>query len=971
MTSTSWKAGVSGDWFTAANWTHGVPTSAVDVSISAFGIYTVSLSGAGVANSLTLDSTGATFSESSGGTLALAGQFDVDAGTAILNGNNTFGSGLVLSGANSVAAVNGTNTITNGTIIENFARLDLGSAGGLGISGVQIFQAELRATATETIENALTLSRAATIAAASGKILTLNNGNWSITQATTDIQFGSASDTGTVVWHTASPGTNDGHDILVAGGTLKGGDSNFGAFFVNEVETTVNAGAKLDLGGASATINDLQGGGIVTSSAGAPTLTLTTDLRDQSGNLFETVNAVLAGSLSLDLANSGSGYAFTANNVYSGTTTVESSVNLTIGNGGTSGTLGHGTVDLNNGGLDFDRSDTLTVANTIVGNGAVDYLDGTYIVRGSNTYSGFTQILGSALVEATNAFVFGSGLLSISGNSEVLATANLALANALSFGIQTADTATIAVTHGHILTLSTSAGWEILDGAEIKIGDGTHDGTVLWKAGSNGTFDGPDATVEIRSGTLKDGDGTLVNFLQGMASVTIDAGTTLSFTDTASIPNLQGDGTILVGGSHILSIRGGDFAGTIDARTLTTFGSVVLTGDSPEVTSITVGGNGVLVLGDGGTTGSAGMGPVLIGATSTLIIDHSNNVALTGEITSGPSSTLELLGTGTTTIDRVNNNFFGVVDIVAGELSIDRASAIGNGPLTFEGGELLSTGNVALANGVMYIMGDVTFAAAAGRMLTLEATSWSFDADSLAFGDGTNTGKIVWHTPGSGTGVAPGDHFTVDVATGATLVLADGNISQLLVPADSTTIETGATLNIGAQGTAIGNLLGAGTILGSGGAQLQVTDGDFAGLIKGAMSVSVSGDFEVTGRNTFTGDYNLETGGTLTLGNIATEDVFFFGNSTLAFTLGHAYGGTVFNFDLNIGTLDFGGISFGSATEHFNNGVLTISDGTHSMHVALDGNFSDASFALSDDHHGGTAVNFTGTFADGDYFGNG
>ena len=47
MSNTSWKAGVNGDWFTAGNWTHGVPTGTTDVSITAFGTYTVSLSGSG------------------------------------------------------------------------------------------------------------------------------------------------------------------------------------------------------------------------------------------------------------------------------------------------------------------------------------------------------------------------------------------------------------------------------------------------------------------------------------------------------------------------------------------------------------------------------------------------------------------------------------------------------------------------------------------------------------------------------------------------------------------------------------------------------------------------------------------------------------------------------------------------------------------------------------------------------------
>jgi hypothetical protein len=969
MSTTSWKAGVSGDWLTAANWTHGIPTGSTDVSIQAFGTYTVSLSGAAFAASLTLDSAGATFSESSGGTLIDGGIFEIDAGTALLNGNNTFGGGLTLTGSGSTAILNGVNTITGGTTIENFATLDVGSAGGLGTSGVQIIEGELRATATETINNALTLDFVATIAAAAGKTLTLNNGNWSITLTTTDIQFGTDTDTGTIVWHTTAPAQNDGHNVLIQGGTLKGGDTNFGTFFTNAFETTVNAGAKLDLGGASVTVNDLQGAGIVTSSAGAPLLTLTTDLKDQFGSAQETVSNLLAGSLSVDLVSSGpvTNYIFTENEAYTGTTTVESAVTLDIGNGGTSGTVGKGTVTLNNGALDFERSDKLSIANAIIGNGAVLYEFGTYVVKGSSTYSGLTQIIQNSLVETANASAFGTGELSIGGGAELLATANMTLANTLNLGISTVDTATIAATRDHILTLS-STDWQVGISAHIRIGDGTHDGTVLWKAGGTGTFGDTDATLAIGSGVLKDGDRTLSDFLQGFASVTIDAGATLAFTDAASVSNLQGQGTVLVGVDQILTLVGADFAGTIEARTLTTFGSVVLTGDSPEVTSVTVGNDGVLVLGDGGTTGSAGTGPMLIGFASTLIMDHSNDVALTGQITgTNSNSTLELLGTGTTTIDRVNN-FDGVVDIVAGELSIDRASAIGNGGLILEGGELLVTGNTTLASSTLTITGDVTLAAATGRALTLQAASWSFDAHSIAFGDGTHDGKIIWHTPGSGSGVAPSDHFTVDVAAGTTL-FSDGNMGQLLVPADSTTIEVGAFLNIGTDGVAIGNLQGAGTILGSGGATLDVKNGDFAGVIRGAISVDVTGAFEITGKNTFSGDYHLETGATLTLGNAATEDVFFFGPSTLAFTLGHAYSGTVFNFDLNIGTMDFQGISFATATEHFASGVLTIGDGTHAMHVALDGSFSDASFALSDDHHGGTNVNYTGVFADGDYFG--
>ena len=66
MSSTSWTIGLSGDWSRAVNWTDGAPVSTTDVAIDVVGTYTVTLSnadGTEFANSLTLDSAGATFFE--------------------------------------------------------------------------------------------------------------------------------------------------------------------------------------------------------------------------------------------------------------------------------------------------------------------------------------------------------------------------------------------------------------------------------------------------------------------------------------------------------------------------------------------------------------------------------------------------------------------------------------------------------------------------------------------------------------------------------------------------------------------------------------------------------------------------------------------------------------------------------------------------------------------------------------------
>ena len=73
-TATSWTGAVSTDWFTAGNWTSGVPTTALDATIpAAQPRYPVLTAGTANAQTLTLAS-GATLTQS-GGTLNLTGNF--------------------------------------------------------------------------------------------------------------------------------------------------------------------------------------------------------------------------------------------------------------------------------------------------------------------------------------------------------------------------------------------------------------------------------------------------------------------------------------------------------------------------------------------------------------------------------------------------------------------------------------------------------------------------------------------------------------------------------------------------------------------------------------------------------------------------------------------------------------------------------------------------------------------------------
>ena len=56
MVDVSWKNPVDGDWSNAADWSTGQqPTSADDVTIAAVGKYTIAVTTADTANSLTLN----------------------------------------------------------------------------------------------------------------------------------------------------------------------------------------------------------------------------------------------------------------------------------------------------------------------------------------------------------------------------------------------------------------------------------------------------------------------------------------------------------------------------------------------------------------------------------------------------------------------------------------------------------------------------------------------------------------------------------------------------------------------------------------------------------------------------------------------------------------------------------------------------------------------------------------------------
>jgi hypothetical protein len=166
------------------------------------------------------------------------------------------------------------------------------------------------------------------------------------------------------------------------------------------------------------------------------------------------------------------------------------------------------------------------------------------------------------------------------------------------------------------------------------------------------------------------------------------------------------------------------------------------------------------------------------------------------------------------------------------------------------------------------------------------------------------------------------------------------------------------TLEDGANG-----LFNAGLMESTGAGGLTI-DGnlDNAGVLKATAGLlDVTGNVYSFGVSQIGGTGSIEFGGTI------NQDVTFLAGATGHLILDHSSagndGGAVISGFATGDTIDLRDVqdiagtskSFGSS---LNEGVLTVTDGTHTTNLSLFGSYTTASFSLSSDSHGGTLVGF-------------
>ncbi|EGI7632438.1 autotransporter outer membrane beta-barrel domain-containing protein [Salmonella enterica subsp. enterica serovar Kentucky] len=863
------------------------------------------------------------------------------AGTLILNAENTYTGGTLISDGTLVASnveALGTGDITDNAVLE----LNTGGDFDNAISG----SGQVVKSGDET----LTLSGSNTYTGG-----TIISGGTLVATNVEALGTGDVTDNATLELNTGGDFDNA---IGGTGSVVKSGDKTLTLSGANSYTggTTISGGTLV------ASNVEALGSGDVTDNA---TLELNTG-GDFANNIGGTGSVVKSGDKTLTLSGTNS---YTGGTTISGGTLVANNVEAL----GTGDVTNNATLELNTGG-DFD--------NAISGSGqVVKSGDKTLTLSGANSYSGATTISGGTLI-ATHVNALGTGaidnraslLLDASGqftvtdlttesggNTEIGAGSTLQATtltqksdstltinlngNTVDPVIHAASQVSLAGTLditgvGDVLD-SDPASTDDLDTFTLIASDKTIAGDFekLTVAGMDAdladfiTVDGRiddtgkqyelttaltwyadrDDAVTDAHGTfnLTNADGSFaVNTVLENVDATLDPASATGWDGTSLIK--QGAGTLILNAENTYTGGTTISGGTLVATNVDALGSGDVTDDATLELNTggtfdnAIGGSGNVVKSGadtltlsgsnsytGGTTISGGTlvasnvealgtGDVTNNATLELNTDGDfiNNIGGTGRVEKSGDDTLTLSG---------SNTYTGGTLINGGTLVASNVEALGTGDVTDNATLALNTGgtfdNAISGSGQVVKSGDET--------LTLSGTNSYTGGTTISGGT-----LVATNVEALGSGDVT-DDATLELNTGGTFDNAISGSGQVVKSGDKMLTLSGANSYSGgtliSDGTLVASnveALGTGDVTNNATLALN-TGGDFTNNISGSGQVVKSGDDTLTlsGANSYTGGTTI-SGGTLVATNV---DALGTGDVTNSSTLELNTGGTFDN----------------------------------------------------------------------------
>ncbi|AIF45934.1 autotransporter-associated beta strand repeat-containing protein [Dyella japonica] len=634
------------------------------------------------------------------------------------------GSGAVAQLGTGTTLFTGNNTYTGGTTISA-GTLQLGSGGTTGSvagdvtnNGALVFD---RADVI-TFPGWITGSGSVTQQGTGTTILAGNNtydGGTTISAGT--LQLGNGGTTGSIVGDVTDNGTLafDRSDVVTFPGLIAGS----GSVTQLGTGTTILTGNNTYTGGTTISAGTLQLGN------GGTTGSIVGDVTDNGTLAFDrsdvvTFPGLIAGSGSVTQLGAGT-TLFTANNTYTGGTTISAGT-LQLGNGGTSGSI-VGNVT-NNGALVFDRSDVVTFPGLITGSGSVTQQGtGTTIFTGTNTYAGGTTIQ-AGMLQLGNNGTTGSIVGDVANSGRLV----FDRADTVTFAGVISGSGSVKQLGGGTTILTgnnTYGGGTVIAGGALQLGAGGTTGSIVGDVQDGGALIFNRSDTFTFNGVISDWTHTTpdpIGSLQQNGSGT----TVLTALNTYSGTTQVNAGTLVIGNVPLstAALAGG---GTVTVASSATFGGYGSTAGA-------VDNNGTIAVADalplfqGGSKGDFVMGGTLT---------NNNLIQLAG---SGVGNTLfvhDLVGQGSSRI--AMNTVLGGDTSQSDLLVINAGSASGRTVLNIANAGGL--GAATTGNGILVVAAAASATTAPGSFAlgtSLEAGPYQY---ALFRGARDNTSADSWY----------------------------------------------------------------------------------------------------------------------------------------------------------------------------------------------------------------------------------